>query len=271
MKKVLFTTLSLAVAASLNAGVLATVNGEDITDENMNAMMQTMGGKITFDKLPADAKKRFLDQVIERKLLSEEASKSGIEKTDAYKKALTQVKKGLALDLWMKNKFDAVKVSEDDAKKFYKENSDKFMQPARAKARHILLKDEKTAKEVIKKLKGLKGKKLEDKFIALAKEKSTGPSAKNGGELGWFGEKQMVPAFSKAAFDLKKGEYTKKPVKTNFGYHVIFSEGKEDAKKVEFSEVKDKIIPSLKLEKFRKEVAQKAEALRKNAKIDIKK
>ncbi len=263
-------TLSLAVASVLNAGVLATVDGENITDENVNRIMQSMGGRMEYSKLPADAQKRILEQVIQRKLLSQKALKSGIESTSEYKKTLSFMKKDLAYNMWMKKQFDGVKVSDGDAKNYYNSNGAKFMQPARAKARHILLKNKAQAEAVIKELKGLSGKKLEERFIALAKAKSTGPSAKNGGELGWFGEKQMVPEFSKAAFALKVGRITTKPVKTNFGYHVILSQGKEKAKKVEFSKVKDKIKNSLKMEKFKTKLQKEVKQLREKAKVVIK-
>lgn len=270
MKKLLLGTLSLATAISLNAGVLATVNGQNITEKDINALMQGMQRGVNYKKLPSDAQKKILDQAIERKLLIDNAIKGGVEKTPEFQKALKELKNNLALDVWMKGQFNSIKISNSEAKKYYDKNGDKFVKPARAKARHILLKTQADAKKVIGELKGLSGKKLEDKFISLAKSKSTGPSAKNGGELGWFGEKQMVPAFSKAAFGLKKGTITTSPVKTQFGYHVIYSEGKEASKKADFKDVKAQIEQGLKMEKFREKVSKKAKSLRKGAKINIK-
>lgn len=270
MKKLLFGTLSLAVAMSLNATVLATVNGKKITDTDVKMLMGGMQGQVTYETLPKDAKKRVLDQAIERKVLIGHAVKTGITKTNEYKKALAKVQDDIALEIWMKKQFDGIKVSDSEAKKYYSDNGDKFMQPKKAKAKHILLKNEADAKAVIKELKGLKGKALEDKFIQLAKTKSTGPSAKNGGELGWFAENQMVKPFSTAAFALKKGEITKTPVKTQFGYHVIFSEGQESSKKVDFNKAKEQIKNGLKMEKFRTQVSDKAKGLRKKAKVVIK-
>lgn len=270
MNKILAGTLSLVAAASLNAAVLATVDGKNITDTDLNAIVQSMGGGLNYNTLPEDAKKKILDQTIERELLVKQAVKSGIEKSSDYKKALDQLKQNLALDMWMKKQFDEVKVRDADAKKFYDENGDKFMQKARVKARHILLKDEKAANEVISQLSGLNGEALEKKFVQLAQEKSTGPSAKTGGELGWFTQEQMVPSFSKAAFELKKGEYTKTPVKSQFGYHVILSEGNEPANKAKFDEVKAQVKEGLKMQQFRENIAQQAKKLRTNAKITIK-
>ncbi len=270
MNKLLLTTLSLATAISLNATTLATVNGHSVTEKDINALMQSMQGKIDYKSLPADTQKKLLNQAIERKLLISNAIKSGVERKKEYKEALKTLKNNLALDVWMKGQFSAIKVSESDAKKYYKENGDKFVKPARTKARHILVKTEDEAKKIISELKGLSGKKLEDKFIALAKKKSTGPSATNGGQLGWFGEKQMVPAFSKAAFSLRKGEITTKPVKTQFGYHIILNEGKESSKKADFKDVKEQIRNGLKMEKFRKTISAKAKSLVKKADVKIK-
>lgn len=270
MNKLLIGAVSIATAISLNAGVLATVNGQNITEKDINALMQGMQRGINYSKLPADTQKKILDQAIERKLLIDNAIKSGIEKDKDYKNALKELKNNLALDVWMKKQFDMIKVSDSEAKNYFKDNSDKFIKPARTKARHILLQNENDAKQIISELKGLSGKKLEDKFISLAKTKSKGPSSKNGGDLGWFNEKQMVPAFSKAAFDLKPGTITKTPVKTQFGYHVIFSEDKEASKKSDFKDVKSQIEQGLKMEKFRDKVSKKAKSLRKGAKIKTK-
>lgn len=122
------------------------------------------------------------------------------------------------------------KVEAKDIKDYYDKNADKFMQPAAVKARHVLVKTEQEAKDVIKELDGLSGQKLNDKFVELATTKSTGPR-QGGGELGWFAANQMVKPFSDAAFALKKGEITKKPVQTQFGFHVILVEDTKAAEK----------------------------------------
>ncbi len=90
-------------------------------------------------------------------------------------------------------------------------------------ARHILVKTQAQAEDIIKQLnKGAD-------FAKLAVKDSIDPGAKNGGELGWFSQTEMVPAFANAAFALKPGQYTKTPVQTQFGWHVILCEGKRTA------------------------------------------
>ena len=124
-------------------------------------------------------------------------------------------------------------------------------------------------KNIIKTLSSAKDVKAE--FIKLAKEKSTGPSGVNGGELGWFEPKQMVPEFSDAAKALKKGTITAKPVKTQFGYHVIYLEGKNNSETIPYEIVKNKIVGALKQKQFALKIAQMAKDLKAKAKIDEQK
>jgi len=270
MKKVILGGLmAMVLGISLNAAVYATVNGYDIKDQDIKVLMRSIPGA-KFEQLPPATQKKIVEQAVERHLLAKKAIKSGIENDDGFKKALEGIKNDLALELWMKKVFSSVKVDEKSVKNYFNKNAEKFIKPSRAKARHILVKTEKEANDVISQLKGLKGDKLAKKFIELAKTKSTGPSGKSGGELGWFGKRQMVKPFSNATFALKKGEITKTPVKTQFGYHVILLQDKEIGKKATLAEVKPQIENALKMEKFRKKVTGIAKELKKGAKITIK-
>lgn len=270
MKKIIFGTLvAMILGVSLNATVYATVNGYDIKDQDIKVLMRSIPGA-KFEALPPATQKKIVQQAIERHLLAKNAIKSGIENDPGYKKALEGIKTDLALEIWMKKKYSSIKVDEKAIKDYFNKNANRFIKPSRAKARHILVKTKKEAEDIIAKLKNLKGSALEKKFIELAKAKSTGPSGKNGGELGWFGKRQMVKPFSDATFALKKGEITKKPVKTQFGYHIILLEDKEIGKKATLAEVKPQIENALRMEKFRKKVASIAKELKKGAKITLK-
>ncbi|AFL68691.1 peptidylprolyl isomerase [Sulfurospirillum barnesii] len=270
MKKVILSGIASAVLGmSLNAAVYATVNGEDVTDQDIAVLMRAMQGA-KFEELPSDAKQKIVEQAVERKLLTKEALKSGVEKDKEYTDALKRIKEDLSLELWMKKIYNNVKVDAKEVKDYYDKNADKFMQPATVKARHILVKSEEEAKAAIKELSGLSGQKLNDKFVELATTKSTGPSGQGGGDLGWFAANQMVKPFADAAFALKKGEYTTTPVQTQFGYHVILVEDTKAAEKASFEMVKPQIENGLKMEKFRVEVADKAQKLRQGAKVTLK-
>lgn len=127
------------------------------------------------------------------------------------------------------------------------------------KARHILLESEDDAKAVIKALDGGAD------FASLAKEKSTGPSGPSGGDLGWFSPKQMVKPFADATIALKKGGYTKTPVKTQFGWHVILLEDKRDVQPPKLEEVKE----DLRQELSRASVIKYLNELRGKAKVEF--
>lgn len=270
MKKIILSSIACAVLGmSLNAATYATVNGEDVVDQDIQVLMRAMQGA-KFEDLPADAKQKIVEQAVERKLLTSEALKSGIEKDKDYLSSLKRIKGDLALEVWMKKVYDGIKVDPQDVKNYYDKNADKFMQPATVKARHVLVKSEQEAKDVIKDVDGLSGQKLVDKFMELATTKSAGVTGQGGGDLGWFAGNQMVKPFADAAFALKKGEVTKVPVQTQFGFHVILVEDKKESEKATFDTVKAQIENGLKMEKFRVEVSAKAKKLRSNAKVTIK-
>jgi len=267
MKKfAIATAVAMAIfGSSLHAKTYATVNGQEITDKEIKAILQVIPGA-QFDKLTKEQQKKIIEQAIEKKLLAEKAIQSGIEKDPEFKKVLAKMKKDLALEMWMKKQFESVKVSEKEMKDFYNKNIQMFKQPATVHARHILLKTKADAQKVINELK--KAKDVKKKFIELAKKKSTGPSAANGGDLGWFDAKRMVKPFSDAAFKLKKGEFTHTPVKTQFGYHVIYLEDKKPAGNVSFEQAKVNIEQTLKVQKFQDQMKKIAKELK--AKADIK-
>jgi parvulin-like peptidyl-prolyl isomerase len=269
MKKYLVSSMIVVslLATAVSAKTHATVDGTDITDRDLAAILQVIPGA-NFAKMTKDQQKKIINQAIDKKLLGAEALKAGMEKEPEFKKALENVKRDLALELWMKKQFESVKLTDSDMKKFYKTNEKQFSKPETVKARHILLTSEADAKAVIKELK--KAKDVKAKFIELAKTKSTGPSGKSGGDLGWFDKKRMVPEFSEAAFKLKKGKFTTKPVKTQFGYHVIMLEDKEAAGKVSFDEAKPSIEQSLKVRKFQDKIKSLTKKLRSSADIKIK-
>lgn len=272
MKNVLVRiTGALLIGATLCAAqTLATVNGNAVSEEDVQRIMAAMGARVGYQSLSPDMKKKVLDQAIEQELLKQEAIDSGIQKSEAYKEALERLKGSLALDLWMKQKLDKIQIGEKEAKAAYEEHKSSFKKPESVHARHILVKEEKEAKEIIKTLGKTSKSDLEKKFIELAKSKSTGPSGPKGGDLGEFGRAQMVKPFSDAAFALKAGEYTKVPVHTQFGYHVIYLESKNPEASMPYAEVSGRIKQMLKTEKFKEIISKTADGLREKAKVQIK-
>ncbi len=258
-------TMTIFIVA-LNAADYGSVNGEKITNEDISLVLRNPN--IDFDSLPKKSKNKVLEQIIEKKLLTANAVKSGIDKDVTYKNALEKLKKDLALEVWMQKEYKTIKVSNKEKKDYYNKNKAQFKVPATLEARHILVKTEVEAKNIIKELDKAKNKK--DEFIALAKSKSVGPSGPKGGYLGKFPETQMVLEFSKAAKALSKGTYSKKPIKTQFGYHIIYLEDKVASKNLSFDQVKNRIGQLLAQEKFREHIKTKSDSLREKAKIVIK-
>lgn len=265
MKKGLIGLVTAGLLVSSVWGeTLATVNGKAVTEEDIGSILKTMPG-VDYRRMNDDQKKKILDQAVERVLLMEQAKKSDIEKKQEFKDSLAKMKDDLLLEFWMKVQFDKVSVSNADVKAFYEENKERFVSPERVKARHILVKTEDEATAVIKELQNSSN--IQTKFIELAEKKSTGPSASKGGDLGWFGKGQMVPAFSEEAFGLSKGTHSKKPVKTRFGYHVVYVEDKKEGGTLGIEQVQRGIEQELKMRKFKDEVSAEAQKLKSKAKI----
>ena len=269
MKKVILssiTAVSLMISASVAKDVYATVDGVNITKADINIAIQDP--RVNFDTLPEGAQKNVLEQIINKKLLAKHAFNQGIEKDKDYLESLSKLKDDLAFQVWQRNELRDTKISDSESKKFYEENKEKFKQPSMLEARHILVKTEDDAKALIKQLNS--SKELEKDFIELAKTKSTGPSGKDGGYLGKFQTAQMVPEFSAAASSLKKGSISKAPVKTQFGYHVIYLIDSIAEKTMTFNEVKGNISKMLATQKYNENVKKLADDLRSKAKIVIK-
>ena len=272
MKKTKSLLLVLALGATMaHAGdILATVNGKKVTTEDAERFIRASNPQQSFATLKENDKKIVTDRLVERALFIEAAKKAGVEKESAFQKALSIAKDELMINQWMKDQYDATVVSDGEAKEFYEKNKKQFEKPAQVKARHILIKkDEAAAKKVTEELKGLSGEKLKEKFIELAKSKSEGPTAPKGGDLGYFGEGQMVAPFNKAVFALKKGEITATPVKTQFGYHIIYLEDKKEASAIPYEQAKAQIVQSMKQTQFRKMLEKSAKELKSKAEITI--
>jgi len=260
--------LFLAIGvAPLSAETLATVNGTPITSEDAKIYVTQTQPNARYDVLPADQKKMIVDRLIERVLFIEQAKKEGIEKDPEYQRLLARDKEELMVRTWITRQFENTVVSDSEAKAYFDKHPAEFKIPAQVHARHILVKDEKTAKEIIGELKGLKGDALQKRFAALAKSKSTGPTGPKGGDLGFFGKGQMVKPFNDAVFAMKKGDVSSAPVKTQFGYHVIYVEDIKPAKAVPYKDAKDRIIGMLKQKTFSAKMAKVVSSLKAKSKI----
>ena len=194
--------------------VVAKVDGKNILRSEVLAFMKNMPPQM--QQLPIETVfPVVLDQVINGKIVEEKAVKTEVASNPEVAKRMAEAKEQIIRVVYMEEEINK-NLSETRVKKAY----DKFVadqgKVEEVSARHILVDTEAAAKDIIKKLDG--GAKFED----LAKEMSKDTANKaSGGDLGYFTQKDMVKEFGDAAFAMKKGEITKTPVKTQFGFHVI--------------------------------------------------
>jgi peptidyl-prolyl cis-trans isomerase C len=210
--------------------VVATVNGTSITQSVVDVYAAQRKAKGGGDDSNQEA---VLDELIALELMRQEALNKGLGSQPTIAATLNQMERSTLAGAAIKDYMENNPVSDEAAQQFYEE---KIGVPGKEyKARHILLENEDDAKNVIALLDGGQD------FSELAKEKSTGPSGPNGGELGWFGAGQMVKPFSDAAAAMEKGSYSKTPVQTQFGWHVIMLDDMRESTPPPFDDVKDRI------------------------------
>ena len=273
MKMTKIVATLLLTSTLVSATTLVTVNGTAITQEDVDtALMNATQGR--FNQVPAEKqaefRKQVLEQLIAKELVYADAKKIGVLKsndfTSEYKKVQERVKKELAIQVWQKQELDKVTVTNKELKSYYDKNKEEFNEKGSVHARHILVKTEDEANAIVKGLKSLSGEALKAKFIEEAKSKSTGPSGPKGGDLGYFAQGQMVPEFNDKVFNMGVGTISE-PVKTQFGYHVIYLEDKKAKKMLAFTEVKSFIEQRLKMEQFKVVMQKKMEELKNKATI----
>ncbi len=269
MIKVSLVAASMMFTCLTASDILATVDGKNITKQDAEQFVRTVSQGGDYNQLAPEQKEMITERLVERELFAKAADRDGIENSQEFKESLEKLKQELKVSIWMKTIMDNAIVSESEAKDFYEKNKDKFKTPEGVHARHILVEAEESAKELIDQLKTLKSEALKSKFIELAKSKSKDGAGANGGDLGTFSKGQMVPEFEEAVFKLKEGEITVLPVKTQFGYHVIFVEEKKAESMVSFDDVKEKIIQTLKQKQFQTKLQEAAKELKAKAKIEI--
>ncbi|HEX9078808.1 MAG TPA: peptidylprolyl isomerase [Desulfuromonadaceae bacterium] len=290
------------------AEVIARVNGTEIRmGDLMRAEKVIMSGQPGLE-VPPDRQKEFdqeaLSQLISAELLYQAGQKLGVKdldkkvdervaqdkarfaKAEDFAKAIArlgmdekELRAFIRRDMVIGNFVDQtiaakITVPEEESRKFYDENKAKFTRGETVRASHILCGVDAKATAEEKKKAREKAEKLRKElaagadFATLAKENSTCPSSKQGGDLGYFGKGQMVPAFEKAAFALKPGEMSD-VVETQFGYHIIKLTDKKGPETVAFKDVRPRIEEYLRHQKVQAAVNAYLADARKGAAVDI--
>jgi len=241
------------------------IDGDAITLEEFNKDLDKIPMNMKMLVATQSGKKTYLDRLIMKKLLLREAAKSKIEDEKDFQNRLSDIKEQLLIESLLKKKIAAdSQLTDNDMKKYYDANKEKFKKEKEINTRHILLKTDEEAKQVMERLK-----KGED-FVELAKKYSIDPNAKaSGGEIGFHPKGTLLPEYEAAAFKLTKVGQVTGPVKTQFGYHIIRLEGAKPPAYVSFDEVKDFIRQQLIQEKQKELLEKYIEELKKAAKITI--
>lgn len=250
--------------SAVNGPVVAKINDKEITMSYFTERIKDYPSLAHGGPMDEEAKKGFLDNLIVRELLIQEAIHNGIDKEKDTAAFIEEMKKRILVDKVFKKEVDGkVSVTEDDIKKFYNEHPDEVKNPDEIRANHILLKTREEAEMVRKKIKD------GTKFEEAAKKYSIDTGSKNsGGDLGFFSRGMMVPEFDEAAFKLNVGEVSD-IVQSQFGFHIIKVLEKRPGKQKSFDEskqeVEKKLLSARRKERFDTYVAE----LKTKAKITI--
>ncbi len=237
--------------------VIAKINGTEVTQSDLTLALDNLDPQLA--QLPEEQKKlAALSTVIDAKLIAAKAKAEKIDETAEFKNRLEFIlDRELHNAYFKKHVVDAITDAEVKAR--YDAEVAKLPPVEEVKARHILVKTEAEAKEIIKELAAGKD------FAELAKAKSTDPNKSDGGDLGYFKKGMMVPEFEAAAFAMNKGDVSKVPVKTQFGFHVIKVEDKRQAPPPTFDQVKDQVKQIVMRDKY----MEVLKATKSSAKIEI--
>lgn len=238
--------------------VVATVGNLEILQSELDMAIGNLDPQLA--QLPEEQKRiAALSGAIDVKLMAGNAAAEGMDASDEYKKRMKFIGDRELHNLYFKEHVvDAI--TDADVKARYDKEIAALPKQEEVRARHILVKTEEEAKQVVADLDGGKD------FIELAKEKSTDPNKSEGGDLGYFAKGRMVPEFEEAAFAMEVGSYSKTPVQTQFGFHVIKVEDKRDVAPPSFEEVSQQVRQLVMRDKYL-ELLTKA---KEEATIDIK-
>lgn len=217
--------------------VLAKVDGYEIKRQDVLVMMNSVPPQLR-QMPPEQLFAAVLDQMINNHVIDKKAKKSGLEKDKDVVEQLEKVKEQIVRSKFLENAI-ADNLDEERIQAEYDQYVEAYKPVDEVRAAHILVKEEKVAKDIIKKLN--KG----ETFADLAKENSLDGTGQNGGDLGFFAKAEVVPEFAEAAFSLEPGKYTKKPVKSSFGYHVIRVDEKRERAADSFDQMKPLIEQNL--------------------------
>lgn len=219
--------------------ILATVARREIKESDLQTVVERYPAERRGYFETVEAKKQLLEQMVSFELINILGKELNIDSTEEYKENVRQAEKDILTQLTINKVLLEVTVTDEDALNYYNTNKDAFIQQPTISAKHILV-DSKELCDKIKNEITLNEITFEDAAIKY----STCPSKEQGGNLGSFGRGMMVPEFEDAAFKLEINVVSD-PVQTQFGYHLIKVEDKNEGKEMLFEEVKEQIVNTL--------------------------
>jgi peptidyl-prolyl cis-trans isomerase C len=226
-----------AAAPANGNPVVAIVGNYKIHMSDLQADLQSVPPQA--QQLPPDQLYQLLlSQEVDRKAVLIAAQKEGLQNDPAVAQQMRDAANVKLENAYVQQKVMA-QVTPAAVQAAYDKNYANKPGPEQVQARQILVSTQSQAQDIIDQLNHGAD------FATLAQKDSIDPGAKNGGELGWFTQDEMVPAFANAAFALKPGEYTKTPVQTQFGWHVILIEGRRTAPTPALADVQSQIKQQL--------------------------
>lgn len=232
------------VSTTINAETVRTVNGAPIDSTVLDFYLESRTQR-PIEQVTPEERASLLNELTDIFLLSSDEAAAEITKDPKIKAQLELQRRGVIARVVAAKFFENVEVTEEEILAAYDVQA-AMAPPLQFKARHILLESQGEAFAVIAELD------IGGKFEELAKERSTGPSGPNGGDLDWFSPNQMVEAFSDAVAALEDGKYTTSPVQTEFGWHVIMREESRKAEAPTLDGVREIIEQNVQQEKFNK-------------------
>ncbi|MFZ7132369.1 MAG: peptidylprolyl isomerase [Eubacteriales bacterium] len=194
--------------------VLATINGREITQDNIDELLYTIPKEEVAKYASTEGQKQLLDELVAQELFYADALDRALDKTKEFLNQLEMTREKLVKSFAISKYLMEFKVTDEEAREYYENNPTQFISPNKVRASHILIDDEEAAKMILKKITA-----KEITFADAASQYSKCPSKDKEGDLGFFQKGQMVKEFEEAAFHMHVGETN--IIKTMYGYHII--------------------------------------------------
>lgn len=239
--------------------VLAKIDGIEITSEHYNNFLRQLNPQLREYYAKQGFSKEILDELISQQLLVIDAREQGYDKNQEFLDVLKSTEDSLLMTYALGKTLEKIEITDDEVLNYYEQNKMHFNQGPTVRASHILVETLEEAEEILKTLDS-------ENFAEVAKEKSTCPSSASGGDLGEFSQGQMVPEFDEKVFSMNVGEISE-PVKTQFGYHIIKLDERND--ELKFDNIKDSVAAELKSKKEQETYVNKIKELSSKHNVEV--